>query len=567
MNLFTKANLFYNFLKWRLTWDKRDTHCRYTVPGNPKFMGPRDAVKLIKNGSVVGLSGLAANHRPSIIYWAIRELFEETGNPRDLTLVTLGGIGGRGRVPGTLEELGQEGLCTRLITGHTETFKAMLRLADAGKLELQCIPQGIIALLFAAMGEGENSIVSETGIGTFVDPQTGRGSPVSGEGAPQLVTVENGKLRYTIPKVDVAIFNMPAADRKGNIYVKNCAMVAETAEITRAARRNGGYVIANVGKLVDEGYDDVFLPADAIDAVVAYPRTQQAAAIEHRHYWPMFTLDSDIPLEEGVEMLKFVNQTLGITPRRSAVDDAVARLAATIFAEHISEGSFINIGIGLPEEVCRLISEAGLARSVKFFSESGVLGGLPAPGVWFGAGVCPEEMISSAQVFHKCYEHLDASILGMLEFDPAGNVNVSKRGEGPLNYVGPGGFIDFSSTAQNVFFVCSWMVHGGMSIDNGRLKIVKRNKIKLVERVAEITFSGQRALERKQNIFYITNVGVFKLTARGLELILVVPGVDIRHDILEPTNNAVFLPESRDVPVADMSVMTGDKFTLELKKR
>jgi len=185
--------------------------------------------------------------------------------------------------------------------------------------------------------------------------------------------------------------------------------------------------------------------------------------------------------------------------------------------------------------------------------------------VWFGAGVCPEEMISSAQVFHRVYEHLDASILGMLEFDAKGNVNVSKRGEGPINYVGPGGFIDFSSTARNVFFVCSWMVHGGMVIENGKLKIVKQNPIKLVDKIAEITFSGKHALERKQNIFYITNVGAFKLTERGLELIRVVPGVDIRRDILEPSNNAILVPESGDVPVADASIMTGKNFALKLK--
>jgi len=174
-------------------------------------------------------------------------------------------------------------------------------------------------------------------------------------------------------------------------------------------------------------------------------------------------------------------------------------------------------------------------------------------------------MITSAQIFHKVYDRLDASILGMLEFDAAGNVNVSKRGEGPINYVGPGGFIDFSSTARNVFFTCSWMVHGGMAIEDGKLKIVKRNPIKLVDKIAEITFNGKCALERNQNIFYITNVGAFKLTKDGLELIRVVPGVDIRKDILEPTNNAIVLPESGNVPVADASVMTGENFKLKLQ--
>lgn len=564
MDMQTKAKLWFHIARWLLTRGLWDTNYAFTVPGNPKFMGPRAAVSKIPDGAVMAFSGLGGNQWVSIIYRTMRKMYQESGHPKDLTAIVIGGNGSRGRAPGSIEEIGLDGLCTRFFTGHMETFKSLLKLGAEGKTELQVLPQGIMALLIEAQGRGEKSILIETGVGTFMDPRVGRGSPLTG--TDQWVTAEDDKLRYRLPDINVAIFNAPAADRKGNIYVKNCAMIAESLEISRAARKNGGYVIANVAQVVEEGYDDIFLTADEVDAIVVYPRTQQAAAIEHRNFWPMFTLNSDRPVEEGAELLKYVNQTLGITPRRSNVDNALARFAATIFAERIAAGSLVNIGIGLPEEVCRLVSEAGLHRSVRFFSESGVMGGLPAPGVWFGAGICPEEIISSAQVFHRVYEHLDASILGMLEFDAAGNVNVSKRGEGPINYVGPGGFIDFSSTARNVFFVCSWMVHGGMAIEDGKLKIVKRNPIKLVDKIAEITFNGKCALERKQSIFYITNVGAFKLTENGLELIRVVPGVDIQKDILEPSKNRILVPESGHVPVADNSVMTGENFTLELKK-
>ena len=551
MNPFTKANLFYNFIKWRLTWDKRDTHYRYTVPGNPKFMGPRDAVKLIKNGSVVGVSGLAANHRPSIIYWAIRELYEETGNPRDLTLVTLGGIGGRGKVPGTLEELGQEGLCTRLITGHTETFKAMLRLADAGKLELQCIPQGIIALLFAAMGEGENSIVTETGIGTFVDPQTGRGSPVSGAGAPQLVTVENGKLRYTIPKVDVAIFNMPAADRKGNIYRRGCIMVAESRELVRAARRNNGVVIANVGKIVEEGYDDIY-----------YKWTEQTGGVYHHRPWRFLTLESDMSIQEGIERVRFINRLVGVTPKRSPVDFALARLAASTFVENFPKGGIVDIGVGLPEEVSRLLHESGAMEHITLITESGVLGGLAAPGIFFGAAVNPNEIVSSAEVFRRMYKHLDGALLGILQADSAGNINVSKRGDGPLNYVGPGGFIDITTCAENCFFVGSWGDRAEIVLENGKMRVVNPGKPKFVDQVDEITFNGQEALRRGKKVFYVTHVGAFQLTPRGMELIRVMPGIDVRRDIVNAVPMKVVLPETGDVPVVDRSIITGENFKL-----
>ncbi len=565
MNLSTKARLVYHMIRWLITRNHYDTRYAFTLPENPKFVGPREAVKLIPDNAFVAVSGLGGNQWASILYRTMRELFQETGHPKNLSVVAIGGMGARGRAPGSIEELGLEGLCTRLFAGHTETFKSILRLADAGKAEVQCLPQGVLAFLIEAQGRGEQSLRTDTGVGTFLDPRVGQGTPVAGTGVDQWVTVEGDRLRYSLPPITTALFNAPAADHKGNIYVRHASMIAETAEIARAARRNGGLVIANVGEVVEEGYADVFLPAEAVDRIVVYPGTEQAAAVKHRRRWPLFTLESDVSVDEGIAQLKFINQVLGITPRRSPVDYALARLAASIFAEQVKANALVNIGTGLPEEVCRLLHESGASSQVRFFSESGVLGGLPAPGVFFGAGVCPDEMVSSAQIFHTCYEHLDASILGVLEFDPQGNVNVSRRGEGALHYVGPGGFIDFSTNAKCVFFVSSWMVGGQMRLENGRLTIVKPGKIKLVDRVREITFNGERALKSGRGIFYVTNVGVFKLTPGGLELVRVVPGIDVRRDILEPSNNAVKLPASGEPSLADASVMTGEGFTIRLK--
>ena len=565
MKLTTKLWLLAHIARWLATRYRYDTHYRFTLPDNPKFMGSRDAVKMIRDGDVVATSGLGGNQWASIMYWSMRELFLETAHPRDLTVLAIGGQGSRGRAPGSIEELGVEGLCTRFFSGHMETFKSLLRLADAGKVELQCIPQGVMALLIENQGRGDDSLLTKTAVGTFVDPRIGSGTPVAGTGTTQWVQVEDDNLRFRLPKINVAVFNAPAADRNGNIYVRDAAMVAESYEIAKAARKNGGVVIANVARVVEPGYAEVFLSGDQVDAVVAYPGTEQAASIKYYRYWPLFTTESDVGIEEGVARLKFANQVLGITPRRNQVDNALARLAATIFAENVRKGSLVNIGIGLPEEVCRCTCEAGLSDELTFFTESGVYGGLPAPGVFFGAAVSPRRIMSSAEIFHLCYERLDVSILGMLQFDPEGNVNVSKRGEGAVNYVGPGGFIDFSTIAKTVIFVSSWMVHGKMRLNGGKLDITEPGKVKCVDRVDEITFSGKRALESGRNIFYVTNVGAFKLTRRGLELIRAVPGIDIRKDILEPTRNKVVLPEFGNVPVVDASVMTGREFRLKLQ--
>ncbi|HOV74736.1 MAG TPA: CoA-transferase [Candidatus Hydrogenedentes bacterium] len=565
MTLFSKISVLYHVLKWRLTWNRRDTHYRFTIPDNPKFMGPRDAVKLIPDGAVVAASGLGANQWASILYWSIRELFQETGHPRDLTVMAIGGMGARGRAPGSLEELGLPGLCTRFFSGHLETFKAMLRLADQGKLELQCIPQGVMAFLIEGQGHGETSLLTSTGIGTFMDPRVGRGSPVTPPAGEQWVAVENGKLRYRLPPITVAMFNAPSADREGNIYMRHTAMLAESREIAKAARANGGLVIVNVGYVVEKNSDDIFLPASDVDAVVVYPRTEQTGSVKHRKHWPMFTTESDMPIAESVAKLKYANETLRITPRRTAVDDSLARLAATAFAENVRRGSLVNIGVGLPEEVCRLLYEAGLYEDITLFTESGVIGGLPAPGVFFGAAICPKKMITSAEIFHRCYESLDVSILGMLQCDSDGNVNVSKRGEGAINYVGPGGFIDFTTAARTIIFVSSWMLGGKIRLEGNALRIVEYGKPKFIANVDEITFSGRQALATGKKVLYVSNVGIFQLTPRGMELVRIVPGIDIRKDILDFSPMRILLPESGDVPTVDPIVVSGKGFRLSFK--
>jgi len=562
MNLSTKLYLLYHILRWRLTWAKRNTHYVYRVPGNPKFMGSRDAVKLIRDGDVVATSGMAGNQRLGIMYWAIREMFEETGRPRNLTLMCTGGQGARGKVPGSMEELGRDGLNTRLITGHQETFKAQLRLAAEGKLEIQCIPQGILTFLVEAQGRGEDSLLSRTGIGTFIDPRVGPGSAVFDPDAEALITVEGDQLRYRAPRINVAMFSAPAADPEGNIYLEGNSILAETFEVTRAAHANNGCVIANVAAVVEKQAAKIGVPAKDVDAIVVDRDCEQAVSIKHRRAWPMLTTHSDVPLREAIERLRFLNHLLGVTPRRTEVDNVLARLAAVTFAEHARRGGHVNIGVGLPEEVCRMLFEAGLLDEVTAFTETGVIGGLPAPGIFFGAAVCPEKMIPSCDVFRLVYDSLDVTILGVVEADSDGNVNVSKRGEGPMNYVGPGGFIDITTGARMVLFVAAWMPRAKVQVQGDRLAILERGESKFKDRVAEITFSGKQAVKAGKKVFFATTVGLFELTERGMELRRVMPGIDIRKDILELTSMRVVLPESGDVPMVDRSIVTGEDFRL-----
>lgn len=565
MNVFTKAYLLFHIARWRAGWYRQNTRFAVTVPGNPKFMGPRDAIRqCVKDGDVVALSGLGGNQRATILYYALRDLFLETGRPRDLTVVAIGGIGGRGMIPGTVEELGKPGLVKRFISAHLETFKSILKLGDEGQTEIQTMPQAMLAFLIDGQGRGESSLRHHSGIGTFIDPRVGTGTPVA-NCTDQLVAVDGDLLRYEIPKINVALFNAPAADREGNIYVKNCAMIAESREITRAARYNGGKVVVNVGLIVDKGYDEVFIPAKDVDAVVVWRGTEQAGSVPHRRYMSAFTTHSNMSVHEGIARLRFVSQVLGITPRRTPVEVALARSAASVFAQHARKGCLVNIGVGLAEEVCRVMVEGGLLDDITLLTESGVLGGLPAPGPFFGTAVCPEQIMSSAEIFRLCYDRLDVTIVGALQADSAGNVNVSKRGQGAINYVGPGGFIDLTTSARMVIFASSWMAGATFELADGQVKITRPGTVKFIDHVDEVTFNGQEALKAGKKVFYATNVGTFQLTPRGMELINVMPGIDVRRDILDASPMRIVLPESGDVPLVDRSVVTGEGFRLALR--
>ncbi len=342
VKLIDETAMLLHLARWALSTARHDTRSALSVPGNPKFVTPRGAVAQIPDRAVVAVSGLGAHQRAAILHWALRERFEATGRPRGLTLVNVGGHGGRGLLPGTLDELALPGLVTRLFTSHFETFRGFLTLAGARRCELQCLPLGVMAALYDAQGRGEDSLASEVGVGTFLDPRVGRGSPVQGGRREQWISAEGEQLRYRLPRIDVAIFNLPAADRRGNLYAHGAAMVGDSREIALAARRNGGRVIANVGVLVDEGHAPIFLPAENVDTIVCHPDAEQTAGFFHRDPWSLLTPGGEGRVADGLARARLVRrlgELVGGFPRRTAVDDVLARLAAATLLAALPRGA------------------------------------------------------------------------------------------------------------------------------------------------------------------------------------------------------------------------------------
>jgi propionate CoA-transferase len=80
---------------------------------------------------------------------------------------------------------------------------------------------------------------------------------------------------------------------------------------------------------------------------------------------------------------------------------------------------------------------------------------------------------------------------------------------------------------------------GGMTIAQKARKVVfcgtlavRGGKAKFVPAVRQITFSGAHAVSTGQEVLYVTEAAVFRLTAEGLQLEEVAPGLDPERDVI-----------------------------------
>jgi len=559
MNWVDRAHVVWQLLNWRINWARRDlAYCPRGLDGS-RFFSARDAVAEIPDGATVLSCGLAANARCSIFFWAVRARFESAGGPRGLTWISVGAQGGRGRVPGTVEELALPGLLARYISGHVETAKSLLTLAEAGQLELHLLPQGEMTHAIEAQGEGRDHVLSRTGIGTFLDPRSGRGSPV--RGGQNLVRAVGEQLEYRLPSIDVALINAPYADLQGNVYFRHAATLTESLEAARAARRNGGKVLVSVSGLIEASPHEITLNAGDIDAIVVNPRSEQTGGIPQRRYWSLFTAGASGDTVAGVQKLRFANDLLGYTPARGAAEQAVARLGAQLFARIVPRGATVNLGVGYGEELVRVLCEQGLHDDVTFTTETGVYGGVPAPGIYFGAAVHPRRLQSSAWMFHHYRQSLDATILGFLEVDSLGNVNGAERGERLTDLVGPGGMPSIVAAARTIIFVGGWMAGARWRVQDGRFALDRPGRPKFVDRVRSVTVNGQVALAEGKRVWFVTHTGLFRLTREGLELVQVMPGLDVQRDIVASCPARIIVPPG-GVPEVSQAVVTGREFAL-----
>jgi propionate CoA-transferase len=199
----------------------------------------------------------------------------------------------------------------------------------------------------------------------------------------------------------------------------------------------------------------------------------------------------------------------------------------------IAPGSIVNLGIGVPEAVASVAAETGRLGEFTLTLESGPIGGVPAGGLSFGCSAHPEAVIDQPSQF-DFYDGggLDVTVLGALEVDAEGCVNVTSPGGG--RFAGVGGFVNISQSARRVIFACPFRADGlAVTSRDGALQITRDGaKAKFVRRVAQVCFHGPSAVARGQEVLYVTERAVFELRADGLHLRELAPGVDLHRDVL-----------------------------------
>jgi len=483
-----------------------------------KFVSAEAAVALVADGDTVALIGGGGGLcEASCLHEAIEQRFLTTGHPRNLTVIHSLGIGDR-KSRG-MNRFAHEGMVKRVIGGHWVWSPRMQQLAKTEKIEAYVFPGGVTMQLFREIGAGRPGLFTHVGLGTFVDPRVegGRMNKAAKDDLIEVATIDGQELlRYKSFPVNVAMIRGSFADAHGNISLDQEPANVDIYAAALAAHNSGGKVIAQVRTAVEVGAlpaRSVRVPGAIVDAVVVDPLQSMGYDVV---YDPTMSGEIKGPPKPA-------------EPQPFTVRQLIARRAA----DELRDGAVLNYGFGIPDGVAKLIAERGHLDRYYQTIEHGTYGGELLEGTLFGYARNASAMIDGPSQF-DFYSGggLDIAFLGFGEIDRHGHVNVSKLGGVT---VGPGGFIDIAQNAKKVVFCGTFDAKGTqLEIGGGKLRIARHGEVvKLVNDVEQITYSGREALRRGQDVVYVTERAVFRLTDKGLALTEVAPGVDVRRDVLE----------------------------------
>ncbi len=482
-----------------------------------RIVSAADAVAAIPSGATVAVGGFVGAGHPELLTAALEKHYLQTGSPRDLTLLYAAGQGDRAERG--LNHLAHAGLVKRVVGGHWNLAPKLGKLALENQIEAYNFPQGVLCVLLREIAAKRPGVITKVGLNTFIDPNLGGGrlNPRTTEPLVERLRLDGEDwLRYRSFPVQVGLIRATRADRKGNLSMEREGLVGEVLPIAQAAKNHGGIVIAQVEEITGRIADPkaVRVPGILVDYVV------ESRGKGHEQTFA----------ETYNEAYATAGDSSGKLP---ALPFSERKIIARRALREISAGDIVNLGIGLPEAVAMVAAETGRFNDFTLTLESGPIGGVPASGLSFGCSHHPEAIIDQPSQF-DFYDGggLDAAVLGAVEVDAEGSVNVSNIAG---RFAGVGGFVNIAQNARRVIFACTFRA-GGLQVtaDSGRLKIAREgNHAKFVRRVAQVCFHGPSAVARGQKVRFITERAVFELTERGLRLTEIAPGISPQKDVCD----------------------------------
>ena len=498
-----------------------------------------DAVELINDNATVAIGGTGVVLEPTAVLEALQNRFLSDGHPRDLTVIAPMCPGDRPGVGG-LNCIAHDGMLSKLIGSSFNLTRhpGLIAMLGDGRCEGYTVGMGTLVQLMTAIGSGKPGVFTTAGIGTFLDPREegGRMNERSNEPPGRIMELEGEDyIFYPRFPIDVAIIRATTADENGYLSMEEEPNSLGMLEIALAAKASGGRVIAQVKRVAKARSLDarlVRVPGPLVDVIVVDAQQTQLSPqmADPLDGWNPFLTGG---MQRALDDLPPVPPGPGrILLRRAALE--------------LRRDDVINVGAGVATNLPRIVQEEGALEDVVFTNEHGVFGGLmgTALGGSFVPALNADAIMDSAFQFNY-YDGggLDIAFLGMGEVDRDGNVNVSRFSQ---VWNGPGGFADITDRTPRIV-VCGTLTAGGLRTEvrkGGSLHIgTEGTHKKFVDRVQQVTLNGPNAHRKGQSVRYVTERAVFELTARGLRLIEIADGIDLRRDVLEQMG---FRPEVAD---------------------
>ncbi|TMJ33728.1 MAG: acyl CoA:acetate/3-ketoacid CoA transferase, partial [Alphaproteobacteria bacterium] len=424
------------------------------------------------------------------------------------------------------------------------------QMIGRNEVEAYNIPSGILFDMHREAAAKRPGVLTKVGLDTFVDPDREGCAMNAAAKAPVVKkTVFEGEEWLYFPAIvpNVAIIRATTADERGNLSCEQEGAFLGITDLAMAAHNNGGIVIAQVKRIVPAGSlnsHSVRVPGILVDYIVEAPEQWQTTQTVY---------DPAISGEVNRPMSSFAPMEFGL-----------GKVIARRVAQELRKNWAVNLGFGVSANVPRILLEEGRHGDATWVIEQGPIGGVPLLEFQFGCASNAEAVMPSPQQFtYFQAAGFDCSLLSFLQIDGSGSVNVSKLGVRPHVTAGAGGFVDITARARKIVFSGFYNAGAKMDISEGKLRIDKEGKVKkIVPEVEQVSFSGRRAVAQGQDITYVTERCVLKLTSKGLLVTEIAPGVDLERHVLAEAG--IPLNVAPDLKVMEARLFRPEPMGLEL---